>query len=100
MLRLRNKKINFLVCTLMLDVSILRILFSLSEVIIKGSFLSDLTNDQNFFILEKKEIHQTRHLIHSFKQGWAENSIPGIYQWNLPVFPGMANKAQVANTGK
>ena len=25
---------------------------------------------------------------------------PSIYQWNLPVFPGMANKAQVANTGK
>ena len=33
-------------------------------------------------------------------QGWAENSTPGIYRWNLPVFPGMANKAQVANTGK
>ena len=33
-------------------------------------------------------------------QGWAENSTPGIYQWNLLVFPGMANKAQVANTGK
>ena len=29
-----------------------------------------------------------------------ENSTPGIYLWNLPVFPGMANKAQVANTGK
>ena len=27
-------------------------------------------------------------------QGWAENSIPVIYRWNLPVFPGMA---QVAN---
>ena len=25
---------------------------------------------------------------------------PGIYRWNLPVFPGMANKSQVANTGK
>ena len=29
---------------------------------------------------------------------------PGIYLWNLPVFPGMANKAQVAkilaNNGK
>ena len=24
----------------------------------------------------------------------------GIYRWNLPVFPGMANKAQVANNGK
>ena len=33
-------------------------------------------------------------------QGWAESSTPGIYQWNLPVFPGMANKAQVANIGK
>ena len=32
--------------------------------------------------------------------GWAENSTPGIYQWNLPFFPGMANKAKVANTGK
>ena len=36
----------------------------------------------------------------SFMQGGAENSIPDIYRWNLPVFPGMANKAQVANTGK
>ena len=34
------------------------------------------------------------------EQGWAENSTPGIYRWNLPVFTGMANKAQVANTGK
>ena len=33
-------------------------------------------------------------------QGWAENSNPGIYRWILPVFPGMANKAQVANNGK
>ena len=33
-------------------------------------------------------------------QGWAENSTPGIYRWNLPVFPGVANKAQVANNGK
>ena len=33
-------------------------------------------------------------------QGSVENSTPGIYRWNLPVFPGMANKAQVANTGK
>ena len=35
-----------------------------------------------------------------FYQGWAENSAPGIYRWNLLVFPGMANKAQVANNGK
>ena len=34
------------------------------------------------------------------RQGWAENSTPGISQWNFPVFPGMENKAQVANTGK
>ena len=34
------------------------------------------------------------------QQGWAENSIPSIYRWNLPVFPGMANKSQVANNGK
>ena len=33
-------------------------------------------------------------------QGWAENSTPGIYRWNLPVFPSMANKAQVPNAGK
>ena len=33
-------------------------------------------------------------------QGWAENSMPIIYQQNLPVFPGMTNKAQVANNGK
>ena len=25
---------------------------------------------------------------------------PGISRWNLPVFPVMANKAVVANTGK
>ena len=25
---------------------------------------------------------------------------PGIYPWNLPVFPGMANKVRVANNGK
>ena len=36
----------------------------------------------------------------NFGQGLAENSTPGIYRWNLPVFPGMANKAQVANNGK
>ena len=36
----------------------------------------------------------------SDKQGWVENSTPGIYQWNLLVFPCMANKAQVADTGK
>ena len=42
---------------------------------------------------------------HSFpgeKTDWGE--IPacytGIYRWNLPVFPVMTNKAQVANTGK
>ena len=28
------------------------------------------------------------------------NSYPGIYQWHLPVFPGMENKTQVGNTGK
>ena len=33
-------------------------------------------------------------------QGWATNSTPGIYQWHLPVFPGMANMFQVGNTGK
>ena len=33
-------------------------------------------------------------------QGWAENFTPRIYRWNLPVFPGMANKAQMANNGK
>ena len=33
-------------------------------------------------------------------KGWAENSTPSIYRWNFPVFPGMANKAQVVNTGK
>ena len=35
-----------------------------------------------------------------WQQGWVENSTPGIYRWNLPVFPGMANKAHVANNGK
>ena len=33
------------------------------------------------------------------KVGW-KIPPPGIYQWTLPVFPDMANKAQVANTGK
>ena len=27
-----------------------------------------------------------------FLQGWAENSTHGIYQWNLPVFPGSSGK--------
>ena len=36
----------------------------------------------------------------SCQQDWAANSTPSIYQWHLPVFPGMANKAQVGNTGK
>ena len=34
------------------------------------------------------------------KQGWAANSTPGIYQWHLPVFTGLENTPQVANTGK
>ena len=33
-------------------------------------------------------------------QGWAVNSTPGIYQWHLPVFTGLENTPQVANTGK
>ena len=33
-------------------------------------------------------------------QGWAANSTPGIYQWHLPVFTGLENTPQVANTGK
>ena len=36
----------------------------------------------------------------SQKPRLGEKFHPGIYQWNLPVFTGMANKAQVANTGK
>ena len=28
------------------------------------------------------------------------NSIPGIYRWHLPVFTGLENTPQVANTGK
>ena len=43
-------------------------------------------------------LHGKQHL--SKSQGWVEDSTPGIYRWNLPVFPGTANKAQVANTGK
>ena len=35
-----------------------------------------------------------------FNQGWVENSTASIYRWNLPVFTGMANKTQVATTGK
>ena len=34
------------------------------------------------------------------EQGWAANSTPGIYQWHLPVFTGLENTPQVANTGK
>ena len=34
------------------------------------------------------------------KQGWAANPTPGIYQWHLPVFTGLENTPQVANTGK
>ena len=33
-------------------------------------------------------------------QGWAANSTPGIYHWHLPVFTGLENTPQVANTGK
>ena len=33
-------------------------------------------------------------------QGWAANSIPGIYRWHSLVFLCLANKAQMANTGK
>ena len=33
-------------------------------------------------------------------QGWVANSTPGIYQWHLPVFTGLENTPQVANTGK
>ena len=33
-------------------------------------------------------------------QYWAANSSPWIYRWYLPVFPGMANRVQVANNGK
>ena len=33
-------------------------------------------------------------------QGWAANSTPGIYRWHLPVFTGLENTPQVANTGK
>ena len=36
----------------------------------------------------------------SIYQGWAANSTPGIYQWHLPVFTGLENTPQVANTGK
>ena len=46
------------------------------------------------------DLDQARHFDRFDLQGWAENSTPEIYRWNLPVFPGMANKAQVANTGK
>ena len=40
-----------------------------------------------------------------FKQGTRPSRLggefhPGIYRWNLPVFPGMENKTQVANNGK
>ena len=33
-------------------------------------------------------------------QGWAANSTPGIYHRHLPVFTGLENTPQVANTGK
>ena len=36
----------------------------------------------------------------SYPTCWTENSNPGIYRWNLLVFFGLANKAQVANNGK
>ena len=43
---------------------------------------------------------QKAHINRRAQQGWAENSTPSISRWNFPVFPGMANKAQVANNGK
>ena len=36
----------------------------------------------------------------STAQGWVANSTPGIYRWHLPVFTGLENTPQVANTGK
>ena len=33
-------------------------------------------------------------------QSWVANSNPGIYRWHLPVFTGLENTPQVANTGK
>ena len=46
------------------------------------------------------QLNRARVSVFTFHQGWVENSTPGIYRWNLPVFPGMANKAQVVNNGK
>ena len=45
----------------------------------------------------------TSTFLHGFQsnsQGWAANSTPGIYRWHLPVFTGLENTPQVANTGK
>ena len=39
-------------------------------------------------------------LMQSRSQGWAANSTPGIYHWHLPVFTGLENTPQVANTGR
>ena len=51
-------------------------------------------------ILMQQVTQETCLILVTTKQGWAENSTASIYRWNLPVFPGMANKAEVANTGK
>ena len=32
-----------------------------------------------------------------FLQGWVANSIPGIFQWNLPEYSGLENMPKVAN---
>ena len=35
-----------------------------------------------------------------YDQGWVADSTPVIYRWHLPVFSGLENTPQVANTGK
>ena len=54
---------------------------------------------RNFFLETTFPPEPLVQISYNFTQGWVENSTPGIYRWNLPVFPGMANKAQVANNG-
>ena len=69
-------------------VHILPLLLTICSVI--GLTLSILTENTQ----RERERERER------EQGWVANSTPGIYRWHLPVFTGLENTPQVANTGK
>ena len=58
------------------------------------------SNAVNGLFYVSKLIHTNTQPCFPVKQGWAANATPGIYLWHLPVFTGLENTPQVANTGK